>query len=142
MREDVRFTIGQNTFNLSDYHLLIEKYTIGIPETKTTFLEIPYSNVVYDFTEYFGAPTYKQREVTISCQLMKATPCWQKIMDQILNLMHGQYGTFTFASDSEWSYQGRIAVDTNEHEGWNYATVSFTITCLPMKTNEQGVSRL
>lgn len=142
MKEDIEFKIKDKTFNLSDYHLCIDTYTIGIPETKTSYLEIPYSNVVYDFTEYFGVPTYKQRQININCKLMKSTPCWQKIMSEILNLMHGQSGVFSFASDSEWSYQGRISVDTNEHEAWNYATVSFSITCLPFKTNGQGENSL
>ena len=142
MRENVEFTINGNTFTLKDFSLKIETYEIGIPEPKTEYLEIPFSNVVYDFTEYFGAVTYKQRPVTISCQLMKSTPCWQKIMDRIQNTMHGQLSTFRFVSDPEWYYTGRITVDTNEHENWNYATVSFSITCLPMKTNSQGVSKL
>lgn len=142
MREDVEFTIKNNTFRLSDYHLKVETYQIGIPEPKTEYLEIPFSNVVYDFTEYFGSVSYEQRPITISCQLMKSTPCWQKIMDQVQNIMHGQLATFRFVSDSEWYYTGRITVDTNEHENWNYATVSFSITCLPMKTNNEGVSKL
>lgn len=142
MRENVRFTIGQNTFDLSDYHLKVESYEIGISEVKTAYLEIPYSNVFYDFTQYFGVPTYKQRDVKIECKLMKSTPCWQKIMKEVLNLMHGQSCTFTFASDSEWSYSGRISVETNEHEAWNYATVSFTIKCAPFKTNQQGETSL
>ena len=142
MTEDMQFTIGTNSFKLSDYHLKIENYTIGIPETKTTFQEIPYSNVVYDYTEYFGTPTYKQRPININCKLMKSTPCWQKIMDDILNIIHGQYCSLSFVSDSEWNYQGRVAVNTNEHPNWNYATISFTITCLPLKTNADGVSKL
>ena len=123
-------------------YLKVETYEIGIPEPKTEYLEIPFSNVVYDFTEYFGSVTYKQRPVTIQCQLMKSTPCWQKIMDKIQNIMHGQLCTFRFVSDSEWYYTGRITVEPNEHEAWNYATVSFSITCLPLKTNSEGVSKL
>lgn len=142
MRENVEFTINGNTFTLKDFSLKIETYEIGIPEPKTEYLEIPFSNVVYDFTEYFGSVSYKQRPVNISCQLMKSTPCWQKIMDKIQNTMHGQLSTFRFVSDPEWYYTGRITVDTNEHENWNYATVSFSITCLPMKTNSQGESKL
>lgn len=142
MTEDVEFQINGNTFKLSDYHLKVETYEIGIPEPKTEYLEIPFSNVVYDFTEYFGSVTYKQRPVTIQCQLMKSTPCWQKIMDKIQNIMHGQLCTFRFVSDSEWYYTGRITVEPNEHEAWNYATVSFSITCLPLKTNSEGVSKL
>lgn len=142
MRETVEFTINGNTFKLSDYHLKVETYEIGIPEPKTEYLEIPFSNVVYDFTEYFGSVTYKQRPINISCQLMKSTPCWQKIMEEIQNIMHGKLCTLRFVSDSEWYYTGRIVVDTNEHEAWNYATVSFSITCLPFKTNSEGVSKL
>lgn len=142
MTEDVEFQINGNTFKLSDYHLKVETYEIGIPEPKTEYLEIPFSNVVYDFTEYFGSVTFKQRPVTIQCQLMKSTPCWQKIMDKIQNIMHGQLCTFRFVSDSEWYYTGRITVEPNEHEAWNYATVSFSITCLPLKTNSEGVSKL
>ena len=78
MREDVRFKINNDDFLLSDYHLCVESYSIGIPEVKSFFQEIPYSNVVYDYTEYFGSPTYSQRPITINCKLMKSTPCWQK----------------------------------------------------------------
>ena len=142
MRENARFKVENDVFDLSDFHLCITSYSIGVPETKTQYVEIPYSNVVYDYTDYFGQPTYKQREITIECQLMKSTPCWHKILDTILERMHGKRGKIAFASDSEWWYDGRIAVDTNEHEAWNYATVSFTITCNPLKTNDDGDTRL
>lgn len=142
MKENVVFKIGNETLSLKDFHLKITSYNIGVPETKTHYVEIPYSNVVYDYTEYFGKPTYKQRPITIECQLMKSTPCWQLILQEILDKMHGQRCELSFVSDSDWWYTGRIAVDENEHEAWNYATVSFSITCNPMKTDVKGETRL
>lgn len=142
MREDVRFKINNDDFLLSDYHLCVESYSIGIPEVKSFFQEIPYSNVVYDYTEYFGSPTYSQRTITINCKIMKSTPCWQKIMQKVLELMHGQRGTFSFASDSEWYYNGRISIGTDDHDNWNFATVTLSIICDPLKTNMEGASKL
>lgn len=142
MTEDVEIIVDNEQFLLSDYFLKIYAYNIGLPEPKTSYIAIPYSNVVYDVTEYFGEVTYNQREITISCALMKKTPCWQKIMNEVLNKLHGKACKFRFVSDSEYWYIGRCTVTTNEHSSWNFAELGFSFLCNPFKETEEGVELL
>lgn len=143
MREDVRFRISNHEFYLDyDYNIKIESYNIPTPEVKQQIQEIPYSNVFYDYTEYFGKPTYKPITIEIKAKLMYTTPCYQKIKRDILNLLHGQGCKLSFVSDSEWWYKGRANVNIEEHNSWNYASINFSILCGPFKTNDEGETSL
>lgn len=142
MKEDVKLTVNNRSYLMREFDLGLIGFNISPPEPKTSFLDIPFSNVSYDITEYFGEVTYNRREIILSFGFIKPLPCWQKIIDQLVNLFHGQEVQLSFVSDSEWTYAGRCEVDPGDKTEYNNAQVTISINALPMKVNKDGVSRL
>ena len=142
MKEDVKLTVNNRSYLMKEFDLGLTGFNISPPEPKTSFVDIPFSNVSYDLTEYFGEVAYSRREITLSFGFIKPLPCWQKIIDQIVNLFHGQEVELSFASDSEWTYTGRCEVDPGDKTDYNNSQVTISINALPMKVNKDGVTRL
>lgn len=143
MREDVLLTVnGEPHLMYKEFDLGLTGFNIAPPEPKTNFVDIPFSNVSYDLTEYFGSVTYNRRPITLSFGFVKPLPCWQAIIDDVVNLFHGQEIQFSLASASEWTYTGRCTVTPSDKTEYNNAQVTISINALPMKTNNEGVERL
>ncbi len=127
---------------MHDYGLGLTGFNISPPTAKTTFIDIPFSNVSYDLTEYFGKIAYNRRPISLSFGFVKPLPCWQKIIDEIINRYHGQLVQVRFVSDSSWYYEGRCSVDSTDKNDFNNAQVTISINALPMKKNRIGGERL
>lgn len=143
MKEDIQLTVnGVPHLMQGEFGLGLTGFNIGVPETKTTFVDIPFSSVSYDLTEYFGSVAYNRRTITLTFGFPKELPCWQKIIDEVVNLFHGQEVQMSFVTASEWTYTGRCSVTPDTKSSYNDSTVTIEINAQPFKTNPAGVQRL
>lgn len=143
MREDIKLTVNGTSYLMQkNFGLGITGFNIAPPAAKTSFVDIPFSSVSYDLTEYFGSVAYERRPITLIFGFPKELPCWQKIIDEVVNLFHGQQVQLTFATASQWTYTGRCSVTPDTKSSYNDSTVTIEINALPFKTNSAGGSRL
>ena len=113
-------------------NLIGAQKTIGYPQTKTTTISVPGSDVTLDFTEAFGGIHYNNR--TISLVFLSLQP-WSDQMAQdstVKNALHGQKMFIVFSDDDQYYYLGRITVgDWEYYQGAGRVVV--TIDAEPYK---------
>lgn len=143
MKEDIKLTVNGTSYLMQkNFGLGVTGFNIKPPNAKTSFIDIPFSSVSYDLTEYFGSVAYERRTITLIFGFPKELPCWQKAIDEVVNLFHGQEVQLSFVSSSAWIYTGRCSVTPDTKSSYNDSTVTIEINAQPFKTNASGVSRL
>lgn len=143
MKEDVMLIVNDTSkLMMRDYGLGLTGFNISPPTAKTSFIDIPYSNVSYDLTEYFGEVAYNRRPITLSFGFVKPLPCWQKVIDELANTYHGRLVRLRFVSASDWYYEGRCSVNSTDKNDYNNAQVILSFNALLMKMNKKGEKRL
>lgn len=115
-----------------EYGLILASVEVSSPDTKTTYIEVPFSDGSLDYTEYFGEPRYKDRTITMNFLSMTK---WEdhSVLDSVLkNELHGKQMNIIFDDDMDYYWNGRISVGT-----WTYykgiSKVSITATVDPYK---------
>lgn len=93
-----------------DLHLILAEKTIGTPAPKTELIDIPGSDGVLDFTEYFGAIKYENRELSFEFSTLVPQSEFMTLFALVQNALHGQKMMISLDVDPEWYYIGRITV--------------------------------
>nr|DAN29815.1 MAG TPA: distal tail protein [Caudoviricetes sp.] len=131
---DLIIKLGDEEYSLAKlFDMRVLSFSITPPKVVTNIVSIPYSNTFVDLTEVYGKPTYNQRNVEIEIDSIETTYIWQKYIDEIINLFHGQKAMFSITSDSEYWYTGRCSIEPNLRDDnlVNKLTVKFV--CDPFK---------
>lgn len=93
-----------------EMNLLLKERSISAPSVKLATVDVPGSDGMLDFTEYFGEPKYNNRTVEM---LFLSFTSWQSFMFQdstVKNLLHGKRKKITFEEDSNFYWEGRVFV--------------------------------
>lgn len=93
-----------------DLHLILAEKTIGTPAPKTELIDIPGSDGVLDFTEFFDGVKYKNRELSFEFSTLVPQSEFMTLFALVQNALHGQKMMISLDADPEWYYIGRITV--------------------------------
>ena len=93
-----------------DLHLILTEKTIGTPSPKTELIDIPGSDGVLDFTEFFDGVKYKNRELSFEFSTLVPQSEFMTLFSMVQNALHGQKMMISLDADPEWYYIGRITV--------------------------------
>lgn len=114
---------------LNDWGLYLKgRPTIGTPEPKTNYVDIPGADGSIDMTQALtGDVQYKMRTLSFDLVCIKDRADWAESFSTILDAVHGQQVRIIFDNDPEWFYRGRVTV--NEWKS-DKATGTIAVSCL------------
>lgn len=93
-----------------DFHLILTEKVIGAPAPKTEVIDIPGSDGVLDFTEYFGEVKYENRKLSFDFSTLVPQPEFMTLFALVQNALHGKKMMISLDVDPEWYYIGRVTV--------------------------------
>lgn len=111
-----------------DWGLKLKQITIGLPETKTEYVDVPGMNGSLDLTEaQNGGVKYGMRSLSF---VFDARHCnytrWTGLISAISAAIHGKKKKIVLDIDSGYYYTGRCSVDTQKT---NEATAEIMVNC-------------
>lgn len=115
-----------NLHSYRDLNLILAEKVIGAPTPKTELIEIPGSDGVLDFTEFFDGIKYNNRKLSFGFSTMVPQSEFMSLFSAVQNALHGQKLTIILDDDPEWYYIGRISVSEWKAER---LTGKLTIDC-------------
>lgn len=115
-----------------DLHLILAEKTIGTPAPKTELIDIPGSDGVLDFTEFFDGVKYKNRELSFEFSTLVPQSEFMTLFSMIQNALHGQKMMISLDVDPEWYYIGRITVEPWKADK-NIGKITIDCDCEPYK---------
>ena len=115
-----------NLHSYRDLNLILAEKVIGTPSPKTELIEIPGSDGVLDFTEFFDGIKYNNRKLSFEFSTMVPQSEFMSLFSTVQNALHGQKLTIILDDDPEWYYIGRISVSEWKAER---LTGKLTIDC-------------
>ena len=122
--------------------LKLKEIKIGMPEVKTSYVEVPGMNGSLDLTEAtFGGVTYGMRTLEFSFDARNCSyKDWATLISTIASAIHGQQLSIILDIDPGYRYVGRCALDTQKTNEV-LAQLTITCTCQPfkLKTNGGGI---
>ena len=97
----------------NDMGLILASKSLGYPEVKSRYIEIPGRDGDLDETEILtGRPSYGNRDITLTFILLnKEYRDWQAVMSEIAVLIHGKKMRIVFDDDKAYYYEGRCSLD-------------------------------
>ena len=93
---------------LDDFGLKLRGLYISFPETKTQYIELPFSSEVVDLTEIDGNVYYKQRSLQLDFDYLGDFSQWHMRMSKIADYLHGKRIKLVDTSDAGFYYLGRL----------------------------------
>lgn len=93
-----------------DLHLILTEKVIGTPAPKTELIDIPGSDGVLDFTEYFGKVKYENRSLSFDFSVLVPQSEFMTLFALVQNALHGKKLKISLDADPEWYYIGRVTV--------------------------------
>lgn len=131
-------TFGTN-HSYKVWGLKLKEIKIGLPEVKTSYVEVPGMNGSLDLTEAtFGGVTYGMRMLEFSFDARNCSYTdWASLVTAIATALHGQKLQITLDTDPDYRYTGRCELNT-EKTNEVLAQVVITCYCNPYKTKADG----
>ena len=99
-----------NLHSYRDLHLILAEKIIGTPSPKTELIDIPGSDGVLDFTEFFDGIKYNNRKLSFEFSTLVPQSEFMTLFSTVQNALHGQKMMIYLDDDPEWYYIGRINV--------------------------------
>lgn len=122
---------GKNTFD--EWGLVpTSRPVVAPPQVKTTYVDLPASHGVLDYTSLLLAETpYGQREGSWEFYV-KAGAYWASVYSNLMNYLHGARHSVILEDDPYFQYIGRLTVSEWRSER-NYSLVSISYNLDPFK---------
>lgn len=132
MRQNIIFTdpLRKCTTTSEQLGLIISRITIGEPMVNTNLVEVPGADGALDYTDYFGHPNYRNRQITIECGYVSQDRFEQERV--IRNSIHGKRLHICIADDPEYYWVGRVSVGSIQERG-RVCTMTIYCDCQPYK---------
>lgn len=113
----VDIIVGGTIYNsLSDFNLAINNTDyIGDPVLDEHYSFVPGRSGPLDYTNVFGGPSYKYREIKIQFGGIQESEDWDGWISNFRNLFHGKVIKLIFGNDPNWYYTGRCTVEEFSH---------------------------
>lgn len=127
-----QFKIGDK-LTKDDWGLSLQSFTIGEPEIKTNYIDLPVGDGSIDLTEALrGEVSYRDRAIEATFNILAPRAAWQPLMDQIKAYAHGRKLHIKVPDDAEHYFIGRVNVGPLI-KGSASATFKIDITAEPYK---------
>lgn len=94
-----------------DFNLILSSKTIGSPTVKTETVDVPASDGVLDYTEYFGNVHYENRQLSFEFSTIVPTSEFLTLFSTVQNALHGRKVVVRLDEDPDFYYVGRISVN-------------------------------
>lgn len=122
------------THSFRDWGLKLKKIEIGIPKTKTEYVNVPGMNGNLDLTEaQNGGVKYEMRELKFTFGVRNCSyEKWSGLISQIASDIQGVEKRIILDTDKGFYYVGRCEVDTSKSNDVT-AEIVVTCTCEPYK---------
>lgn len=117
----------------NDWHMILQSRTISMPTAKSNIVQIPCSDLFYDYTEtQDGEVHYEPRAITLEFAVICNVAEWSPIYSEIANYLHGRQHKIIFDTDPSFYYLGRLDVDSTRSNA-RVGKVTITGTLDPYK---------
>lgn len=94
-----------------DFNLILSSKTIGSPKAKIETVDVPASDGVLDYTEYFGDVHYENRKLSFDFSTIIPPPEFLTLFSTVQNALHGRKVVVRLDEDPDFYYVGRITVN-------------------------------
>lgn len=122
--------------------MYLKERVISSPSVKTATIDVPGSDGILDFTEFFGEPKYYNRKIDMT--FLSFTP-WNRFMAEdsyIKNLLHGKRKKIFFEEDDDFYWIGRLFVgDWEDYNSVGRLKITADVFPYKYKRDETIVSR-
>ena len=110
-----------------DWGLRLSNVSIGLPEPRTVYVDVPGRNGSLDLTEaQHGGIVYGNRTLVFTFDALTSYEHWSMLLSAIANAIQGRKVRIILDSDPDFYYVGRCSIET---EKANSVLASITITC-------------
>lgn len=99
-----------NLHSYRDLNLILAEKIISPPSPKTELIEIPGSDGVLDFTEFFDGIKYNNRKLSFVFSTIVPQSEFMTLFSTVQNALHGQKMMIYLDDDPGWYYIGRVTV--------------------------------
>lgn len=115
-----------------DLGLVLQPYTVPLPEPKLQYLDNSGGNGSIDVSEALGDICYNDRSITLTFTKIDKHREWEKIVSTVANAIHGRKMHVVFDRDPDYYYEARCAVSGITPVG-ALGTLTVILTCAPFK---------
>ena len=116
------------THSYTAWGLRLKRVSIGVPQAKTCYVDVPGMNGQLDLTEaQNGGIRYGMRKLEFAFDALDCTyEKWTWLLSKIAKALHGRKCRIILDDDSDYYYSGRCAVSTSKS---NYSKAEIVIEC-------------
>lgn len=115
-----------------DWHLVLTKVEIPLPNAKTSTIDIQGADGVLDLSEALtGDVVYDNRVVKLTFELLDLSSYYD-LISEISNYLHGRVVTFVLSKDDSYYYTGRASINSWECSK-NKGKIVISVDCDPYK---------
>lgn len=127
-------TVDQGV-HTGEFDMVLSRVTIGAPEVKTYYVDVPGMDGAVDLTSYLGDTVrYKNRTLQFEFTFLVKDAGLLSAYTQLLGCLHGIYrGYIKIDGDDRFYYSGRVFVGDLKKGAVSKVTVK--CDCEPYKTN-------
>lgn len=120
-------SVVYNTWD--DLHLISRsRPVINPPEPVTSYIEIPGSDTVIDYTETLSGLHFKPRTGSWSFYVENGYGDWQQRYSELLKLFHGKKVRVVMEDDPTFFYDGRLTINSwNSEKDWSIVEIGYTL---------------
>lgn len=126
-----------------DFGVTIAEKNIGYPEKQKIKVQVPFSNVEYDFSELYGEQTYTPRPLTYTLNVLdkhaiNTTVSINMLETKLSNWLMNSNGKQKLYDDSipGYYYLAEVEGGLDFDELWNHGTLTVEFTAYPFMINE------
>ena len=119
----------------TDFGLILQPYSIPLPEVKTEYIDIPGADGSIDLSEILGDVCFSDRVFKLTLKKLDRARAWEDLITPVANATHGRRLHIVFDSDPDFYFIGRCRLlDLVPQRA--VATVSIELRCEPYKYQE------
>ncbi len=122
---------GKNTYD--EWGLIpTSRPLVNPPEVKTTYVDIPSSHGILDYTELLlWEPPFRRREGSWEFAV-KPGDSWASVYSSLLNYVHGKEHYVILEDDPDYKYQGRLTLNSWKSDP-EYSVITIDYSLDPFK---------
>lgn len=126
-----------------DFHLIpASRPLINAPEPKTSFVEIPGSDSVLDYTELLSGLRFGPRQGSWEFYVENGYGKWNDRYTRLLTLLHGKKVRVVLEDDPSFYYDGRLSVTWRSEKDWSKVAINYVLGTYKYPTHAGSTKEL
>lgn len=112
-----------------DFHLIPKtRPVINPPEPVTSYMEIPGSDIVLDYTETLSGLHFKPRVGSWTFYVENGYGDWESRYSRLLTLLHGKKVRVVMEDNPNYFYDGRLTINSwNSEKDWSMVEIGYVL---------------